>query len=203
MAQHISTLLFDIGNVLVHWHPRNLYSKLGLADAHLQHLLDEVVTLAWHTEHDRGVSFADNRKALCARHPAEAGLIEAFDTRWDEMFAGTVLGMPELLAALKVRSVPLYALTNFSAEKYDSFEAENAYMAHFDGVVVSGREGLVKPDIAIFERTLERFALKPEAVLFIDDRADNVAAAEQLGMQGHIFQDASTLKARLSALGLL
>src|SRR3546814_4776786 len=74
--------------------------------------------------------------------------------------------------------------------------------AHFRDVLVSGEVRLTKPDPAIYRLALERFDLRAETALFVDDRQDNVDSATTLGMRAHLFRDAASLRAGLRAVGL-
>ncbi|GHF20008.1 haloacid dehalogenase [Kordiimonas sediminis] len=199
----VDTVLFDIGNVFVRWDPRYLYEKLIEDKEELDFFLKNVVTLEWHTHHDRGRTFADGVAILSEQFPQYADLIELYDTRWTETIGDIIGGTVDVLNELADRGVPVYALTNFSAEKWPDFERDNAFARRFHGVLVSGAEKLVKPDPAIFALTVERFGLTPEKTLFIDDRDENVVAAKALGMQGHQFTDPLLLRRELEALSLL
>lgn len=199
----LTTVLFDIGNVFVHWDPRLLYAKLIGDSGELEAFLRDVVTLDWHTEHDRGRPFAEGVRILAAQYPEYEDLIRAFDDRWDETIGDTIHGSVRLLEQLSEQGTPCYALTNFSHEKWPAFCRQNAYTDLFEGVVVSGEVKLVKPDPRIFDLTVRRFGLEPEDTLYIDDRLDNVRAAEQVGMTGHHFTGADRLEADLRQLGLL
>ncbi len=138
-----------------------------------------------------------------ARHPQYASLIEAFDSRWEKMLAGPIHGTVDLLDSLRQRAVPLYALTNWSRDKFPVARARFDFLAWFDGIVVSGEEGLVKPDPAIFHRLTARHGLKPSTTLFIDDSEKNVVAARDLGFQTHHFRSPESLGAALAGYGLL
>lgn len=203
MIQHMKAVLFDIGNVFVEWEPRNLYEKLIDDPAELEHFLSEVVTLEWHTEHDRGRSFADGVRLLSARYPEYEEWIAAFDARWDETLGAVIPGTVRLLEQLSEQGVRTYGLTNFSHEKWPSFCRQYRFTDLFEGVVVSGEEKLVKPDPRIFHVAVERFGLDPELTLYTDDRIDNVRAAEQLGMIGNHFTGAGQLEADLRRHGYL
>ena len=111
--------------------------------------------------------------------------------------------MIELVEALDAAQVPLYAITNFSDEFWPRFRAEAPVFERFRDVVVSGTERLVKPDPAIFALALRRFRLGAGEGVFIDDRADNVAAAIEAGLVGIVFVDAPTTRAALAAHGLI
>ena len=79
---------------------------------------------------------------------------------------------------------------------------QETFLAGFSGTVVSGREGLVKPDPAIYRLLLERYALNAERTVFIDDKIENVDAARALGFHGIHFTDPALLRPALRALGL-
>ena len=198
-----TALVFDVGNVLYHWHPRNLYSKLIDDADRLDWFLANVVTLDWHFQHDLGRPLAETTAELTARYPEHAALIAAYDPRWLETIPGPVEGMLELVDEVAGRSVPLYAITNFSAELWLRFRATAPVFDAFSGIVVSGAERLVKPDPAIYALANRRFGLASGEAAFIDDRAENVRAAEAAGMVGHHFTGAAGLRARLVDWGLL
>lgn len=200
----VSAVIFDVGNVLFSWSPRFLYERL-IADAQaLDAFLDEVVTADWHFQHDAGRPFAETSAELIARHPQHRALIEAWGPRFNESLGPPIDGMVELVEALDARGVPLFAITNFSHEFWEPFRATQAALfGRFRDIVVSGTERLVKPDPAIYRLALNRFGLAAEAALFVDDRADNIAGAEAVGLRGHLFSDAAALRRELERLDLL
>lgn len=199
----VKTILFDIGNVFVHWDPRFLYEKLIPDSAELDRFLTDVVTLEWHTEHDRGKSFKEGTSELAVRFPEHEDLIMAYDTRWAETIRGQIDGTVHILERLVDQGTRVYALTNFSAEKWPPFCREYAFTDLFEGVVVSGEEKLVKPDPAIFQIAIDRYGLDPATTLYVDDRLENIEAAEAKKMQGHHFTSPAKLLADLEARGLL
>ena len=112
--------------------------------------------------------------------------------------------MHEIVAELDARGVPLFAITNFSADFWRPFRArEEAFFARFRDIVVSGEEKMMKPDPALYYRALDRFGVKPAEALFVDDRKINVDGAEAVGMKAHLFTEAAGLRSRLEAEGLL
>lgn len=166
--------------------------------------MTRVVTFEWHSQHDAGRPFAETSAELSALHPEYSGLIAQYGPRFNESIPGPIPGSHELVAALDAAGVPLFALTNFSAEFWPPFRAPNATLFdRFRDILVSGEEKLVKPDPAIFALAMQRFGLAPGEALFVDDRAENVAAGEAAGLIGHVFRDAPTLRADLVAHGLL
>ena len=195
--------LFDLGNVVVDWEPARLYRQM-MDDAAAAQFCAEVCTLDWHNLHDRGVPMADNAAALIAQHPDKSEYVHAWSTRWLDMFHGVIDGVPELIAALKQRDIPVFALSNFPGEKWT--ETANAFpvLQEFEDVVISSEVKMAKPDREIYELTLTRMGSpEPSSVFFTDDRQENIDAAESLGMRGHRFETADKLETALKAAGLL
>jgi len=199
----ISTVVFDIGNVLIEWDPRHLYRRIFDGPDEVERFLATICTSAWNLEQDRGRSFAEGVAELVARHPEHEAAIRAYDERWDEMAPGLVPGTLSLMERLEEEGVPLYAITNFSAEKFERARARFPFLDRFLGAIVSAHVRLVKPDRAIFELLLQRYGLKAEACLFIDDSAANIAAARAVGMAAHHFRGAAELEQTLAALRLI
>lgn len=199
----ITTVIFDIGNVLYQWDPRHLYARLIPDPERLDWFLANVVTQEWHFQHDAGRDLAPMVAELIAEHPDQAELIAHYVPRWLETIPGPVPGSIEIVEDLAARGVPLYAITNFGTEFWAMFRSTAPVFDRFNDVVVSGAERLVKPDRAIFERAVQRFGIRPGEAIFIDDRLENVRAAEAFGMRGHHFQNAPRLRAELERLGLL
>src|SRR5690606_15235803 len=139
-------VLFDIGNVIVRWDPRTLYSKIFPDPAERDRFLAEVCTMDWHLEHDRGRPMAQGVAELAALHPQHAAAIAAWSGRWPEMFSGTIAQTEAAIVDLHARGVPVFGLTNMSAEAYDGVMVMSPVFACFEDIVVSAREGCVKPD---------------------------------------------------------
>ena len=203
VSERTPTLIFDIGGVLVDWDPRFLYERLLPAGEALDAFLRDVVTPEWHFQHDAGRPFAETSAELTGRFPHHAELIAAWGPRFNDSNRALIPGMDALLAELDEGGVPLFAITNFSGEFFPAFRAK--YPALFDRfreILVSGDEKLVKPDAAIYRLALSRFGVAASDAVFVDDRADNVAGAEAVGMTGIVFTDAAALRAALRGLGL-
>jgi FMN phosphatase YigB (HAD superfamily) len=198
-----STVVFDVGNVLLDWNPRHLYRKLFDDPEAMELFLAEVCTPAWNLELDRGRSFAEAVADLVARFPDFADAIRAYDARWSEMIAGEIEGTVALLERLAERGVPLYALTNLSDEKYESLYERHAFFRRFAGVLVSGRVKMVKPDPAIYRLLLESCELHAEQCLFIDDSAANIDGARAVGLSAVQFESPAQIERTLVELRLL
>ena len=199
-----SIAIFDVGGVLLEWNPRHLYRKLFPGDeAAMETFLATVCTKEWNEQQDAGRTFAEGTRDLMPRHADKRELIEAWARRFDEMIPGAIDGVVDTLAELKARDVPLYAITNFSAETFPPQLERFGFFSWFDGIVVSGVERVMKPDPRIFRVLFDRYAVAPESAVFVDDVAANAAAATRLGIHGIHFRAPAQLRRELAAVGLL
>lgn len=194
-------VVFDLGGVLIDWDPRYLYRKLFDQSAAMEDFLARVCNRDWVVKHDRGQSFSVGIAELVARHPEQAELIEAFWTRWPETMGGAIEGCVTILKALKEQSVPVYALSNWSAETWPHAQARFDFLQWFDGLVISGLEGVAKPEAEIYRRLRSRYGLAEGQAVFIDDVAVNVEAARTAGLQALQFHEPLALRRDLEALG--
>jgi 2-haloacid dehalogenase len=199
----VKAVVFDLGGVLIDWDPRYLYRKLLDDEAAVEEFLATVCTPEWNAEQDRGRPFAEGVAELVERHPVHAAAITAYHERWPEMLGGVVDGAVEVLAELRAAGVPVYALTNWSAETFGVARERFEFLEWFDGVLVSGEERMIKPDPAIFRLLLDRFGLDPEATFYVDDSEQNVAAADRLGFDAVRFTTPAQLRRDLVARRLL
>lgn len=199
----VEAVVLDLGNVVIEWDPRRLYRPHFPDSEALEHFLATVTTSAWNAELDRGKSFAQAVAELSLVHPDSAELIEFYLTRWPETLGDLVPGIAEVMAELRAADVPLYALSNWSAETFPIAEERYALLAAFDGIVLSGHEGVAKPDPEIFQRLCARHSLTPATTFFTDDSVRNVEAAAALGFRAHHFTSAAALRSELIRLGVL
>ena len=196
-----STVVFDLGGVLIDWDPRRAYRRMGGTEAEIDHFLTHVATSEWNHQFDAGRPFAEGIAERSAEHPEHADWIEAWWSRWPDMLVGPIEGTVDLLAELREAGTPLYALTNWSAETFPIARERFDFLGWFDGLVVSGEVGVAKPDPAIYRRLANDFGLTPSASVFIDDQPRNVEAAREAGFDALQFLDAETLRADLASLG--
>lgn len=202
MAGRYRAVLFDYGNVLMHWDPRRLYRQLLRDEGEVEWFLANVCTSGWHLRHDQGVPMAENAIALKERYPEYADEIDAWRTRFGEMLGGPVEGMGALLDSLSAQGYRLGLLTNMPAETAELCFADFDRLGLFHGVVVSGFEGVAKPDAAAYERALSAMGAEASQTFFIDDVAANIAAAERLGMGAHLFKSADGARQALLNVGV-
>jgi 2-haloacid dehalogenase len=199
-----AAVVFDLGGVLIDWNPRYLYRTLFDGDeAAMEHFLTHVCSPEWNHRQDAGRSFADGCAELVRDFPEARPLIEAWRERFDETLGGPIAGTVEILAALRARGVPLYALSNWWAETFPIARARFDFLRWFDGIVISGELGVAKPDPRIFAHLLETYGLRADATVFIDDLPANVAAAAAAGMHPILFTEPVALRAALRELDLL
>lgn len=203
-------VVFDLGGVLFDWNPDYLYRKLIADEAVRKWFLANVCNGEWNVQQDGGRSLSEATAVLSARHPDHALLIGAFYARWTEMLGGTLAGGMAIFEALESAGVPLYALTNWSAETFPYARNTHPFqpvLQRFKDVLVSGEEKLIKPDARIYQRMLERIrkhypAAQAEHLVFIDDAQRNVEAARALGWRAIHHTDPAATAAQLRNWGL-
>jgi 2-haloacid dehalogenase len=197
-------LVFDVGGVLLDWNPRYLYRKFFNGDhENMEKFLTDINFNEWNLRQDAGRPFSEAVASLTAQHPHWAELIEAYHSRWEETIGGTIAGSVDILADLRSMGYPLYALSNFSIEKFQLVRARYAFFDWFDHILLSAQVQLVKPDPRIFWVFLERIQRKPGECLLIDDSDPNIQTARQLGFDTIHFQSSGQLNAELKQRGIL
>ena len=200
----VTAVVFDLGGVLVDWNPEYLYGELIPDPDERYEFLTTICTPQWNYEMDEGRSAPESVAVLADAHPDRRALIEAWWTRWPEMFGGEVPGARPLVEAIARTGRPVYALTNWAAETWPRGVKEFPFFEElFDGIVVSGQEGVAKPDPRVFEILNYRFDLDPFSTAYVDDSAANVATASRLGYITHLFTTADRLGLWLTEIGLL
>lgn len=200
----IRGVIFDVGNVLYGWDPDSFLVRQIADDEARMRFIEDTDLWSWHDTLDGGRPFAEAAAELSEKFPDYAHFISAWGERFGETISDPVPGVHAIVEELDARGVPLFAITNFSADFWPPFhEKERAFFRRFRDIVVSGEEKLLKPDPAIYYLALDRFGLKPAEALFIDDRLINVEGAQAIGMQAHLFTSAADLRARLEAEALL
>jgi FMN phosphatase YigB (HAD superfamily) len=199
----IRGVLWDVGNVIVRWDPRTLYSKVFDDPAECDWFLTHVCTMAWHGETDRGRPMAQGIAELSAEFPKYADQIAMWRPRFTEMTSGAISETEQVMAELAATGIPQFGLTNMPVEVWPEVQALSPAFGLLADVVVSAEEGLVKPDPRIFHRACERFGMATEELLFIDDSPANIAAASALGFAVYRFADPAALRPAISVQGLL
>jgi 2-haloacid dehalogenase len=197
-----TTVVFDVGNVLLRWDPRFLYRRIFDDEERMEWFLANVCTSAWNVEQDRGRDWDEAVALLVERHPDHAAPIRAFHERWHETVSGAIEENVAVLNRLREAGVPTYCITNFSGAKFREAQKRYPFLASFDGAIVSGDERLLKPDPAIYHLLIERYGLSAEECLFIDDSVANVEGARAVGMQAIHYREPMDLGAELARHGI-
>jgi 2-haloacid dehalogenase len=196
-------VVWDVGRVLYQWDLRFLFAKLIADPAELEWFVGNVVTDEWHFQCDAGRPLADMVPELKTRFPEHHALIDAYQSRFLETLPAPVPGTHAFIERLAANGVPQYALSNFGAEFWAMFRPTAPIFDHFTDCIISGEERVAKPDPAIYTLLEGRAGLAGSELFFIDDRADNIAAAHARGWRGHVFTAAPALERELLTLGLL
>lgn len=200
----LKAIIFDLGGVLVDWNPDYLFSKVFDDAEKKQYFFDNICTPDWNEEQDAGRPIKEATENLVARHPEWKEHIETYYDRWTEMLGGPIHDTVAILKELKERGhYKLYALTNWSGELFPKALEMYEFLHWFDGRVVSGDEKMRKPFPEFYNVLLDRYDLKPEDVIFIDDNLRNIKAAEALGIRSIPFQSPAQLHDDLKKLGVL
>ena len=200
--QTTTAVVFDLGGVLIDWRREFLYEQLIADPGRRAWFLDTVCTMTWNADGDRGRPFAELIAERSGLFPDEADLIAAYWDRWDEMSGPAMDATVAVLNEVQALGVPTFALTNWSAETLPRVRHRYGFLESFDGMLVSGEEGIIKPDPAIYQLLCRRFDLSPDRTFFVDDSAANVDAAAALGFAAHRFVDAPALRSALIASGV-
>jgi 2-haloacid dehalogenase len=200
--QQITAVVFDLGGVLLDWNPRHLYRRLFADPGEMEDFLGRICTPDWHAAHDLGEDITQSCRHLARQHPRHRDMIMAWVDPGDEMAAGQIDGAVDVLAELKAGGVRCLVLSNMEPTTFGRRLGRFPFMNWFDGYVISGLEGVAKPDPRIFQLLLRRYRLEPAATVFIDDSPANVEAARGQGMAAVRYTSAGELRNQLRSLGL-
>ena len=190
----IKNVIFDFGCVLVYWSQHNLYDTHFGSKEKTDWFVDNICTWEWNNQTDLGKSFAESVAEKVAEYPEWETEIRMYWERWEDMLNGEVPGMKEWIRELKNAGYKVYGLSNWSHETFPMVKDKYEAFGMMDGIVMSGQELIAKPDLRIYKILLERYGLKAEECVFIDDRKENIIAGEQLGIRGIIFEDCEQVK---------
>ena len=199
----IKTLVFDLGGVLIDWNPHYLYKKIFDDEEEMAWFLENICTSEWNLKLDKGYPFEKAVTELKNKYPEYEEPIIAYHKRWQEMLGDEIHDCVAIMDELQKKEYPVYGLTNWSAETFPIAQKRYNFLKNFDGIVVSGNEKLVKPDIGLYQVLINRYHIKPEESLFIDDKKENVESARQLGFFGITFTSSDVLRRQLKSFNIL
>ncbi len=195
-------VVFDIGNVLIEWQPERFYDSVIGADRR-RAMFDAVDLHGMNDRVDSGENFRDTIYATADEYADWREEIRLWHDRWIEMAAPVIDHSLRLMKALQARGVSVFSLTNFGIQSYDHAATHYPFLRQFDRDFISGHLGMIKPAPAIYEAVEQGSGVPAQALLFTDDRADNIAAAAARGWQTHHFTGPQGWADRLVAAGLL
>jgi 2-haloacid dehalogenase len=201
----INTIIFDLGGVLIDWNPRYVFDEDYFDSIVIRdHFLENICTMEWNEQQDAGYPVAKAVEEKVKEFPEWENQIRDYYGRWTEMLKGPIPETVEIFRQLKTNEdLKFYALTNWSAELFPVALERYDFLHWFDGRVVSGEEKTRKPFPEIYRRLLDRYQVKPEEALFIDDSLRNVKAAEMLAIPSVHFQKPELLLTNLRKLNLV
>lgn len=201
----IKAIIFDLGNVLIDWNPLHVFTdtyfdSLEKRDFFMNH----ICTMDWNEQQDEGRSIVEATMELLEKFPDWEQPIRDYYGRWTEMLGGPIAESVEIFRQIKESgNYKTYALTNWQAGLFEIALVRYNFLYWFDGRVVSGEEKMRKPAPAFYQLLLNRYNLKAEEALFIDDNLRNIKAAEALGIRSIHFQLPAQLNNELRQLNIL
>lgn len=198
----IEAVVLDIGNVLIGWQPEAFYdSEIG--EQRRLELFGEVDLESMNQRVDLGEDLRQVAYGFAERNPRWAAEIRMWHDRWIDMITPEIEKSVMLMRALRARGVPVFSLTNFGDGTYDVAALRYPFLREFDRDFISGRLGMIKPDPRIYEHVERESSVAPHALLFTDDKPENIAAARQRGWNVHLFDGPDPWARRLVEEGLL
>lgn len=202
--KNIDAIIFDLGGVLIDWNPEYVYLDVFNGDrTKMQWFFDNICTHDWNENQDAGYPIAKATEERVALFPEHEDLIRMYYGRWTEMLGDAIFDTVEILDQLmSKKQYKIVALTNWSKETFPIALERFDFLHWFEGIVVSGVEGTRKPFKEIYETTLNRFEIRPENSIFIDDNFRNIEAANNLGINGIHFKNPNILKQQLQEYGI-
>jgi 2-haloacid dehalogenase len=204
MTSQIKAIIFDFGNVLLEWNPRNVYQRYFPDDPEgMERFFEEVNFADWNLQQDKGRPFAEGVAILSQQFPHHSHLIQAYHDHWVESVGGSIAGTVRILRQLKQAGYSLYGLSNWSAETFPYARKKYDFLDLLDDIVISGEVGYIKPDPEIFRIMLEKIGRPAQECLFIDDSLTNIDQAQKMGFKTIHFQSPEQLETDLRELKLL
>lgn len=195
-------VIFDIGNVLIEWQPERFYDRV-IGEARRKEMFASVDLHGMNDKIDMGGDFKEVIYDTAEDYPQFRDEIRMWYDNWIELASPVIDHSVRLLRALRSKGVPVFTLTNFGPASFAYAETQFDFLTEFDRRYISGHMGVIKPNPRIYEMVEEDCGLAPEALLFADDRVDNVDMARSRGWQVHLFEGPQGWADVLVAKGLL
>ena len=202
MEQRIKNIVFDIGGVLADFRIKEFLSEKGFDGAMIRRILKASVMSPYWGKFERGeLSEEETLRGFVSMDPEIEGELRLAYASVEGMLTSRDYAIP-LIRGLKAGGYNVYYLSNYSKKAYDECGESLAFMPDMDGGIVSFQAGLTKPDPRVYQLFLERYGLTAGECLFIDDTAENVSAARELGFSALEFTNYEELVAELANYGV-
>lgn len=198
----IKNIVFDIGNVLVEFRPEKVFIEIGISPEKVEGLANATVYSKLWPELDRGImaeeEVFEKMKEAAPEYTEEIDLLVK-DGKENLVHSFDYAAV--WLKELQEKGYKIYLLSNYP-ESFFELHSKNqfTFLPYVDGKVVSAYVKLIKPDVKIYETLLEKYQLKAEECVFLDDRLENVQGAEQAGMRGIHFNSYEDANEKLQEL---
>jgi 2-haloacid dehalogenase len=195
-------VIFDIGNVLIEWQPERFYDRV-IGEDRRRAMFASVDLHGMNDRVDLGGNFTETIYDTAEAYPDWRDEIRMWHDHWIELASPAIDHSVRLLRALRTVGVPVFSLTNFGIQSFDYAATQYDFLREFDRQYVSGHMKVIKPDPEIFAMVEADCAIAPTALLFADDRPDNIEMARSRGWQTHLFEGPQGWADRLVNAGLL
>jgi 2-haloacid dehalogenase len=179
----IEKVIFDLGKVIVKFDPRNLYNKIFDTPEDTDFFFKNICPWEWHIQQDLVYDTKPATLKKIEEHPDYKYAIESFYGRFQEMIVGIYEENLKIAFDLKKKGIPIFILSNFPGDQFDIYASKNKFVNEFDDIIISGKVGIKKPDVKIYELAIKKFICDPKTTLFIDDRPENTESAKKIGFQ--------------------
>lgn len=199
----INTVIFDIGNVLASFRWADLFHDLGFTGEKFERIASATVLhpTMWN-EFDRSLMSDEEIITKCIERAPE------YEQEIRLLFSKTELLVEEYtysadwIKSLKNRGYRVYLLSNYGKTSFEAARDKGrlSFLPLVDGGVISYEVQIVKPEPGIYEALLAKYNLKAEECVFLDDKAENVEAAKQLGFYGIVVENYEQAKIKLKEL---
>ena len=189
--------LFDLGGIFFDWDPNHFYKNVFENIEEREFFLLEVCNDQWNVQQDAGRSIAEAELELIPKFPHYEKEIKMYYKNHRKMIRGVFEEAVDTLKKLKDKNYECYVLSNWSAETFAGMTDDYPFLKLFDGLLISGEDKLIKPDHAIYQLARDRFNLNPEETVFIDDKLENIQAAQEMNFKTIHLTDPNIIKTEI------
>ncbi len=198
----IRNIIFDLGNVLLNFKPETFLLRYTKDEQYIQNFISKVIRNKIWFNLDRGtMSLEKAKKKFIRKYPEDTSFLITFFEHWTEMLT-PIQENVKILCDLKVNGYNTYILSNFIEETFEIVEKKYKFFSLFDGKIISGQEKVIKPEIEIYQKLINKYNLVPEECVFIDDIRSFISCARKLNMKTILFSPNTNLRTELKKLDI-